>query len=115
MGTGVKHSAGGKNSFKAPEGRAPWILFIPSFLQVLSVSNSPESVTLSPALSETHTHTHRVQSWAFLRHSDWLRGDSDQPAPTQNFTVSLVNTNFVGNDPFQIKRHELQEEAEMKE
>lgn len=86
-----------------------------SFIPSGSVSNSPESVTLSPALSETLTHTHRVQSWAFLRHSDWLRGDSDQTAPTQNFTVPLVNTNFMGNDPFQIKRHELQEEAGMKE
>lgn len=78
-----------------------------SFRFSLSLSNSSGSVTLSPALSETRTHTHRVQCWAFLRHSDWLRGDSDQPVPTQIFTVPLVNTNFMGTDPFQIKRNEL--------
>ena len=105
MGTGVKHSTGGKNRFKVPEGRAPWIIFIPSGSLCLSLIL--QDLSLSLPLSETRTHTHRVQCWVFLRHSDWLRGDSDQPVPTQIFTVPLVNTNFMGSDPFQIKRNEL--------
>ena len=65
------------------------------------------------SLSLSLSHTHRVQHRAPLGHSDWLRGDTGQPAPTQIFTGPLVNTNFMGNTPFQVKRDELREEAEM--
>lgn len=87
--------------------------FIPSGSLCLSLIL--QDLSLSLQLSLRLTHIHRIQCWGFLRHSDWLRGDSDQPAPTQIFTAPLVNTNFMGSDPFQVKRNELQEEAEMKE
>lgn len=63
MGTGVKHSARGKNSFKVPEGRALWILFIPSFLHSfrfslsLILQNLSLSLQLSMRLSHIHTES----------------------------------------------------------